>query len=223
MQIDSSLFQPLSGSAKIYCQSERYPDLRIPMRKIHLSNGEFLCVYDTSGAYTCDKTQINIHAGLPSVRAKWIEDRNDSELTTPIYATTTGCSSTKSIDLQRMPKRAKSSSSLTQLYYAKRGIITAEMEYAAIRENQSQENNKISAEMICHEIARGRAIIPANINHLELEPMVIGRSFLVKVNANIGNSPLSSSIEDEVEKLIWAIRWGADTVMDLSTGRNIHA
>ncbi len=174
---------------------------------------------------------INIHHGLPDMRLSWLLNRDDTESYVGRnikpqdngYRDNNKTSQQQAANLQRNPRRAKSTFNVTQLHYAKRGIITPEMEFAAIRENQNRKHDQtITAEFVRKEIACGRAIIPANINHLELEPMVIGRHFLVKINANIGNSPISSSIEEEVEKLIWAIRWGADTVMDLSTGKNIH-
>lgn len=253
MQIEHSLRQPLSGSKKIYLTGEKYPDIRIPLREITLTNGKAICVYDTSGPYTDADAAIDINHGLSSVRHSWIEKRNDTEpyegrQTTAKdngYKDSDKTAENFAKDLQRKPRRAKANHAVTQLYYARQGIITPEMEFAAIRENQKREllndaiSNKeresrlkahastilpahITPEFVRDEIARGRAIIPANINHVELEPMVIGRHFLVKINANIGNSPVASSIEEEVEKLIWATRWGADLVMDLSTGKNIH-
>lgn len=189
MQIDSFLRHPLPGSRKVYLSGEQYPELRIPVREISLTNQESFFVYDTSGPYTDCAYQTDVERGLPLIRP------------------------------------AVSTAEETQLSAARRGIITPEMEYAAIRENQNRSGQgyqPITAEFVRAEIASGRAIIPANIRHRELEPMVIGRKFLTKINANIGNSPVTSSIEEEVEKLIWAIRWGADTVMDLSTGKNIH-
>jgi phosphomethylpyrimidine synthase len=199
MKLDHFLRSPLSGSKKVYQEGILHPYMRVPMREITLTNGKVFPVYDTSGAYTDPLVPLNIcmdsAAKLPDIRSAWFTQRN----------TTDG---------------------VTQLYYAKRGIITAEMEYAAIRENQGRaiaQQHKITPEFVRAEIARGRAIIPANIKHVELEPMIIGRNFLTKVNANIGNSPVTSSITEEVEKLIWAVRWGADNVMDLSTGKNIHA
>lgn len=232
MQINPLLREPLSASKKCYVKGELYPEMQIPMREISLKAGDALTVYDTSGAYTCSETIIDVHQGLPDIRSAFIDKRNDTE-TYAQRIIQAGDNDYQNIDktkqeygqnLQRKPRRAKSTG-VTQLYYAKRGIITAEMEYVALRENQNcQEKSlkKITPEFVREEIAKGRAIIPANINHLELEPMVIGRQFLTKINANIGNSPVTSSIEEEVEKLIWAIRWGADTVMDLSTGKNIH-
>lgn len=230
MKIDCSLHEPLSGSKKIFSPGNLYPHLRIPAREIHLTNGKTLCVYDTSGAYTDHNEEINIPSGLTDIRSAWINERNDTEIYIGrnIQAKDNGYSAAeKTIQiqaekLQRQPRRAQSNKNITQLHYAKKGIITPEMEYVAIRENQNRTSH-ITPEFVRDEIARGRAIIPANINHVELEPMIIGRHFLTKINANIGNSPISSSIEEEVEKLIWAIRWGADTVMDLSTGKNIHA
>jgi phosphomethylpyrimidine synthase len=173
------------SSSKTYLQGSR-PDLRVPMREVHLTTGDSVVLYDTSGPYTDDTVTTDVNAGLPKLRAPWIVERaNDG---TP---------------------------AVTQLAYARRGEITPEMEFVAIREGMSPE-------LVRDEIARGRAIIPANINHPESEPMAIGRAFLVKINANIGNSSVLSSIEDEVEKMTWATRWGADTVMDLSTGKEIH-
>lgn len=234
MQVDHLLRQPLSGSKKNYQQGEIYRNIRVPLREITLSNGLVFPLYDTSGAYTDPEITLDITVGLPDIRTVWIKQRNDTETYTGRivqpndngYHETTAHNCVFAEKLQRTPRRAKNNASVTQLHYAKRGIITPEMEYVAIRENQRREiseNQKITPQFVCDEIAHGRAIIPANINHSELEPMIIGRNFLTKVNANIGNSPVTSSIEEEVEKLIWAIRWGADTVMDLSTGKNIHA
>jgi len=221
MEVDCSLRVPLSGSKKIYLPGEIFPFLRVAMREIVLTDGTSLPIYDTSGPYTDEHCIIDITQGLPDIRSHWIEQRNDTEL----YQSKIEKRPDIAKNLQRKPRRAKPNSTVTQMHYAKRGIITPEMEYAAIRENQHRAvhaSQLITAEFVRNEIAEGRAIIPANINHLELEPMVLGRNFLVKVNANIGNSPVTSSIEEEVEKLIWAIRWGADNVMDLSTGKNIH-
>ena len=218
---------------KQYQSGHIYLDLKVPFREIQLTNGTTLPVYDTSGSYTDVDMTLDITQGLSPIRQKWIIDRADTETYAGRdlssqdngYASPEKATQFLSAELQRKPRRASASHAVTQLYYAKRGIITPEMEYAAIRENQQREitppNNH--PRIVRAEIARGRAIIPANINHLELEPMIIGRNFLTKVNANIGNSPVTSSIEEEVEKLIWAIRWGADTVMDLITGKNIHA
>ncbi len=221
MLVDRFLQVPLTGSQKKYLHGNQNPDLRIALREICLSNGQFFEVYDTSGAYTDPLISIDINQGLPNIRAESIAYCEDTELYVgrEILPKDNGYREKKNQDfpqaLQRQPRRAKSKKAITQLHYAKVGIITPEMEYVAIREKQSPD-------FVRREIAEGRAIIPANINHVELEPMIIGRHFLTKINANIGNSPINSSIEEEVEKLIWAIRWGADTVMDLSTGKNIH-
>ena len=189
---------PFSGSKKRHIIGVQYPDIQVPMREIALTDGTSFTVYDTSGPYTDPQYKSDISIGLPDIRSRWIEKRKD-----------------------------RNNQIVTQLYYARQGMITAEMEFAAIRENQGRAaflkiGEMITPEFVRNEIAMGRAIIPANINHPEMEPMVIGRHFLVKVNANIGNSAVTSSIEEEVEKLIWSVKWGADTVMDLSTGKNIH-
>ena len=240
------------ASEKIFVSGKIHPELKVPMRQINLSNGERQIVYDTSGPYTDPNAQVNIHAGLPTPRRDWVLARNDVEsyegrLTRP---EDNGHRSEHSIlspdGLKRTPLRAKSGMNVTQMHYARQGIVTPEMEYIAIRENEKREaladkyfNGErearlrghsyganlpplITPEFVRDEVASGRAIIPANINHTELEPMIIGRNFLIKVNANIGNSAVTSSIEEEVEKMVWAIRWGGDTVMDLSTGKNIH-
>jgi len=248
--------EPLPGSEKVYLQSPNHPDVKVPMRKINLTDGTDITVYDTSGPYTDVNAEVDVHKGIASdVRAKWIADRDDSELyegrdTKP---EDNGLEDAEKAfqfynpHLQRQPRRAKPGQNVSQLHYARKGIVTPEMEYVAMRENQKREalenefttperearlkgNNmgasipeQITGEFVREEIARGRAIIPANINHPELEPMIIGRNFLVKVNANIGNSALTSSIEEEVEKLVWSTRWGGDTVMDLSTGKHIHS
>ena len=248
--------EPLPGSEKVYLQSPNHPDVKVPMRKINLTDGTDITVYDTSGPYTDVNTVIDVHKGITSeVREKWILDRDDSEL----YQGRDTKPEDNGIDdeakafqfynphLQRQPRRAKAGQNVSQLHYARKGIVTPEMEYVAMRENQKREAlenefttterearlkgnhmgasipQTITGEFVREEIARGRAIIPANINHPELEPMIIGRNFLVKVNANIGNSALTSSIEEEVEKLVWSTRWGGDTVMDLSTGKHIHS
>lgn len=228
MQIDSKLRLPLSGSKKIYLPGEIFSTLRVPMREISLANQQKFITYDTSGPYTDPSISIHTHSGIPDIRKSWIDQRSDTEYYAGRdiqpndngFATANAKMYLPNESLLKKPRRSKSNA-VTQLYYAKKGIITAEMEFAAIRENLNG-HKKITPTYIRDEIAAGRAIIPANINHPELEPMVIGRHFLVKVNANIGNSPIASSIDEEVEKLIWAIRWGADTVMDLSTGKNIH-
>lgn len=243
MEIDSQLRQPLSGSRKSYLSGQKHPEIRVPIREIVLSNDTVVPVYDTSGVYTDSEVAIDITTGLPALRASWIEQRNDTQ-PHPAWQTP---SSTQSEKLLRHPRRALPGKTVTQLHYARQGIITPEMEYIAIRENQRRETLNaystdqeresrlqgngfgaclpavITPEFVRDEVARGRAIIPCNINHPELEPMIIGRNFLVKINANIGTSAVTSSIKEEVEKLIWAIRWGADTIMDLSTGKNISA
>ncbi len=249
MKIDHELRHPLSGSQKCYISTENFK-LQVPFREISLTNGKSLLVYDTSGPYTDSTVSIDINQGIPDIRSHYIEARQDTEAYEgrAIKPEDNGYSDhEKSLlsyeaKLQRQPRRAKPGARVTQLHYARQNIITPEMEFVAIRENQRQkmilneerENRlrgsyfgshipkEITPEFVRSEIARGRAIIPANINHLELEPMIIGRNFLTKINANIGNSPVSSSIEEEVEKLVWSTRWGADTLMDLSTGKNIH-
>lgn len=237
-------------------------DIRVPMREIQLSptltsgskeapvyeENEPVPVYDTAGAYGDPAAQIDVHRGLDKLRARWIEERNDSENLVQISsAYTQQRLADDGLDHLRFehlptPRRAKAGHCVTQLHYARRGIITPEMEFIALRENMGRERirgevllqqhpghsfgahlpENITPEFVRQEVAAGRAIIPANINHPESEPMIIGRNFLVKVNANIGNSAVTSSIEEEVEKLVWSTRWGADTVMDLSTGRYIH-
>ncbi|WP_238090754.1 phosphomethylpyrimidine synthase ThiC [Photobacterium leiognathi] len=259
--IESLTVQPYPNSQKVYVQGSR-SDLRVPMREITLADSlvggskespifepnEPVRVYDTSGFYTDPDKTIDIYSGLPTVREQWILDRDDTELLDGLssdYANERLDDKTLD-DLrfgERAPiRRAKAGKCVTQLYYARQGIITPEMEYIAIRENMGRAKyrdevlnqqhpgisfganlpKEITPEFVRQEVAEGRAIIPANINHPETEPMIIGRNFLVKVNANIGNSAVSSSIEEEVEKLVWSTRWGGDTVMDLSTGRNIH-
>jgi len=217
---------PFTGSKKIYISGTQYPEIRVPMREISLTDGTSFTVYDTSGAYTDTGYQSNVNKGLPDIRNQWIENRADTEL----YTT-----QVNDAGVTRQIRRAKNNGTVTQLHYARNGIITPEMEFVTIRENQRREafleayshNNKlpkiITPEFVRAEIAAGRAVIPANINHPETEPMIIGRNFLVKVNANLGNSAVASSIEEEVEKLVWSARWGADTAMDLSTGKDIHA
>lgn len=219
---------PFPGSRKIYLEGTR-SDIQVPVREISLSpSGEEenspLHVYDTSGKYTDPTFTVDIHQGLPSIRSRWIMERNDVEE----YAGREGkpeddglrSKDSQSVpqmfpNLNRKPLRARENCNVTQLHYARKGVITPEMEFIAIREG-------VSPEFVRSEVASGRAIIPANINHPESEPMIIGRNFHVKINANIGNSAVTSSIEEEVEKMTWAIRWGADTIMDLSTGKNIH-
>jgi phosphomethylpyrimidine synthase len=213
------------ASNKVYISGSRR-DVRVPFREITLSptTGRFsqeenppLRVYDTSGLYTDNSVMLDLQQGLPSLRQNWILERGDvEEYPGHPVATTNGNNQGQPFPgLKRQPLRAKPGQSVTQLHYARRGMITPEMEFIAIREG-------VDPELVRQEVARGRAIIPANINHPETEPMIIGRNFLVKINANIGNSAVTSSIEEEVEKMIWATRWGADTIMDLSTGRDIH-
>ena len=257
--VDEAAVKPLPSSRKIYVQGSR-PDVRVPMREISQSDTPAgmgaeknppICVYDCSGPYTDPVARIDIRKGLPALRQKWIEERGDSE-ELPALSSAYGRSREADpqlaelrFDLKRRPRRAKAgmnlSGNVTQMHYARRGIVTPEMEFIAIRENQKREGlselilrqhegqrfgaaipKVITPEFVRDEVARGRAVIPANINHPEAEPMIIGRNFLVKINANIGNSALGSSIQEEVEKMTWAIRWGGDTVMDLSTGKNIH-
>jgi len=252
--IDPISTQPFPNSKKIYITGSR-PDIRVPMREISLSdtqleNGERefnppITVYDPSGPYTDPDIAIDVRQGVPEVRTAWIADRGDTEILSTVssdYGQQRQADSNQQLRFAhlRTPRRAKAGCNVTQLHYARRGIITPEMEFIAIRENQRQQAETqsitqkpgesfgaaipkiITPEFVRDEIARGRAIIPANINHPELEPMIIGRNFLVKINANIGNSATTSSIEEEVEKMVWSIRWGGDTVMDLSTGKNIH-
>ncbi len=243
------------ASEKVYIQGSR-PDIQVPMRKITLSDtpAHFgaeknppLYVYDTSGVYTDVNVEVNLHKGLGSVRGAWIEERGDTEqLSGPSSAfgrerLTDAATAHLRFEHIRNPRRAKAGNNVSQMHYARQGIITPEMEYIAIRENQNLEamrdsyqgqhpgfsfgaaiQSVITPEFVRSEVARGRAIIPANINHPELEPMIIGRNFLVKINGNLGNSAITSSIEEEVEKMLWGIRWGGDTIMDLSTGKNIH-
>jgi phosphomethylpyrimidine synthase len=205
---------------KIYATGSD-PSIRVPMREIALTNGESHVVYDTSGPYTDPQAAIEIRGGLEPLRSSWIKDRNDTdELDKPSSLYRRGrdaMTELESIRFEgaRKPRRAKPGANVSQMHYARKGVVTPEMEFIAIREN-------VEPEFVRAEVARGRAIIPLNINHPESEPMIIGRNFLVKINANIGNSAVASTIEEEVEKMTWATRWGADTVMDLSTGKNIH-
>ena len=244
------------ASRKVYVDGS-LPGVRVPMREIKLSNGETVTVYDTAGPYTDPDAAIDIRLGLPPLREAWSSVRDNSEAYTgraPQLDDDGGKPAASSLEalradataLQRTPRRARGTSGLTQMHYARRGIVTPEMEFVALRENGRREwaqayandaerearlaGNPLGAsipaiitpEFVRDEVARGRAVIPANINHPELEPMAIGRNFKVKINANIGNSAVSSGISEEVDKLVWAIRWGADTVMDLSTGKHIH-
>jgi len=253
--VDAAAVQPLPNSRKVYVQGSR-PDLQVPMREISQSDTPAemgaeknppIYVYDTSGPYTDPAVKIDIRSGLAPLREKWIAERNDTERLPDL---TSEYGRRRALDaklaelrfnLKRQPRRAKPGMNVSQMHYARKGIITPEMEYIAIRENQRRDGltelitrqhagqsfgaaipKVMTPEFVRDEIARGRAIIPANINHPETEPMIIGRNFLVKINANIGNSALSSSIAEEVEKMTWSTRWGGDTVMDLSTGKNIH-
>ncbi len=258
-KINDASVQPFPNSRKIYVQGSR-ADIRVPMREITLTDTPLMAdqgdaveknppviVYDTSGPYTDPNTRIDIRAGLEQVRKAWIEERNDTEILSKLSSDYGQRRlQQESLDGLRFkhiskPRRAKAGCNVTQMHYAKKGIITPEMEFVAIRENMRLELVKdalreqhpgesfgaaipkeITAEFVRQEVARGRAIIPANINHTELEPMIIGRNFLVKINGNLGNSAVTSSIEEEVDKMTWGIRWGSDTIMDLSTGKNIH-
>ena len=232
------------GSEKIYVPGKLY-NIQVGMRKVNLTDtvkiidgkritrhNDPVYIYDTSGAYTDPKIEIDLKKGLPRLRESWITGRNDverlSEITSQYGRSRTADKSLDPIRFKnvQLPYRAKKGKEITQMYYAKKGIITPEMEYVAIRENLQNEmlgiKSHITPEFVRDEVAAGRAIIPANINHPEAEPMIIGRNFLVKLNTNIGNSALSSGIEEEVDKALWSCRWGGDTLMDLSTGDNIH-
>ncbi len=249
---------PLPASRKVYYNGDIFPDIRVPLREIMLSKGEgSVEVYDTSGPYSDPKVKIDIERGLPKIREAWICARGDVEAyearsvrpeDNGIKGTRHEARGTGEVrefpNVNKHPLRSRHKKAVTQMAYARAGIITPEMEYIAIRENEGRkylnpesrilapyqkgENfgaripDLITPEFVRDEVARGRAIIPSNINHPESEPMIIGRNFKVKINANIGNSAVTSSVAEEVEKMVWAIRWGADTVMDLSTGRNIH-
>ncbi|UGQ47092.1 phosphomethylpyrimidine synthase ThiC [Massilia endophytica] len=268
-EVDSAAIAPLPNSRKIHVQGSR-PDLRVPMREISQSDTSAsfgqepnppVTVYDTSGPYTDPEARIDIRSGLAPLRAAWIAERGDTE---ELPGPTSDFGKARLADpalaalrfgLTRQPRRARAGANVTQMHYARRGVVTPEMEFVAIRENLRRREYaaslraagpmgermaamlerqhpgqsfgaaipaEITPEFVREEVARGRAIIPANINHPESEPMIIGRNFLVKVNANIGNSAVTSSIGEEVEKMTWAIRWGGDTVMDLSTGKHIH-
>jgi phosphomethylpyrimidine synthase len=197
------------------------PSIRVPRRAVTLTDGTVHTLYDTSGPYTDSESSLDIRRGLEPLRERWIAARNDTiELERPTSLYRRGREAMSELDAlrfptRRLPRRVKAGGNVTQMHYARRGEITPEMEFVALREN-------VEPEFVRGELARGRAILPSNVNHPESEPMIIGRNFLVKINANIGNSAVSSSIEEEVEKMTWATRWGADTVMDLSTGKNIH-
>ncbi|MDP3585479.1 MAG: phosphomethylpyrimidine synthase ThiC [Thiobacillus sp.] len=278
--VDEAAVHPLPNSRKIYVQGSQ-PDIRVPMREISQADTPLMFsgepgkgdaarsepnppifVYDCSGPYSDPAAQIDIRKGLPALRTRWIEARGDTEVLADLsseygrqQAANPELAAMRFPDLARTPRRAKAGMNVTQMHYARQGIVTPEMEFIAIRENNNRTayleslkqtgpmgeklaalmnrqhpgqnfganlQNEITPEFVRDEVARGRAIIPNNINHPESEPMIIGRNFLVKINANIGNSALGSSIQEEVEKMTWAIRWGGDTVMDLSTGKNIH-
>ena len=239
---------PFPASRKMYVKGVIFPSIRVPIREISLASNEVVYVYDASGPYTDKEALLDITKGLPPVRLEWIKSRGDAE---ELFGITSAYGRQRNADPLldevrfknfRKPFRAKPGRNVTQMHYAKKGIVTQEMEYIAIRENQLLDQikdaglkrqhpgqgfgaaipEKVTPEFVRDEVARGRAIIPSNINHSELEPMIIGRNFLVKINANIGNSAVASSIDEEVEKMIWSILWGGDTVMDLSTGKNIH-
>jgi phosphomethylpyrimidine synthase len=206
---------------KIYVEHAGEIPLRVPMREVELTNGERHVLYDTSGPYSDPDVATDVRAGLAPLRASWIEKRGDTlELERPTSLYRRGREALPELDAlrfrqSRLARRAKPGANVTQMHYARRGEITPEMEFVALREG-------VAPEFVRDEIARGRAVLPVNVNHPETEPMIIGRNFLVKINANIGNSAVASTIEEEVEKMTWATRWGADTVMDLSTGKNIH-
>jgi phosphomethylpyrimidine synthase len=259
-RLGAAVTQPFTGSAKFHVRGGR-ADLRVAMREIRQtptpgvagpSPNPAIVVYDTSGPYTDPEYRVDLLAGLPALRSAWIEERRDSEA---LAGQSSSFARARPRDSEadglsfpspRTPRRALSGRNVTQMHYARRGVITPEMEYIALRENADLDARReayeeaglltrhrgeafgarlperVTPEFVLEEVAAGRAIIPCNLNHPELEPMVIGRNFRVKVNANIGNSAVSSSIAEEVEKLVWAIRWGADTVMDLSTGKHIH-
>ena len=242
---------PIAGSRKIHSVPQAAPDLRVPLREIVLSeaSGEPpLPVYDTSGPYTDDNTGIEVEKGIKRVRAEWVRERGGVEeyegrAIKPVdNGNVTGKHLARAFPTPHKPMRALDGKPVTQYEWARAGVVTKEMIYVAERENLGRKKQLdraeaaradgesfgasvplfITPEFVRDEIARGRALIPANINHAELEPMIIGRNFLTKINANIGNSAVTSSVEEEIEKMVWSIRWGADTVMDLSTGRNIH-
>ncbi len=260
--LSADVTRPIPGSTKIHVSGSR-ADLRVPMREIQQGDtprlfgaepNPALTVYDTSGPYTDPAAKIDLTQGLPSLRSRWIEERADTQLLSAISSEYGRARLADSrLDAVRFPnlhapRKARVGANVSQMHYARRGIVTPEMEFVAIRENQRREAlieqvrtqglgrgqwqagqdfgaalpGVVTPEFVRDEIARGRAILPCNINHPETEPMIIGRNFLVKINANIGNSAVTSSIAEEVEKMVWAIRWGADTVMDLSTGKHIH-
>ena len=259
-QLSEEITRPFAGSKKIYVEGSR-PDIRVPMREISQAvtltdSGEEenppITVYDTSGPYSDPEVEIDLLKGMPDVRTSWIEERNDTEF---LDGPTSEFGQQRQNDPElanlrfehiRTPRRAKAGQNVSQMHYARQGVITPEMEYVAIRENCRLQElrqdaryskllkqhpgeswganlpDEVTPEFVRDEIAAGRAVIPANINHPEMEPMIIGRNFRVKINTNIGNSAVTSSIEEEVEKMVWSARWGGDTLMDLSTGKNIH-
>src|SRR6476659_933252 len=267
--VDDAAVHPLPRSRKVYVEGSR-ADIRVPMREISQSDTPAafgaeknppVCVYDTSGPYTDPQAKIDIRSGLPALRSRWIEERGDTQLLagpTSRYGQDRLADANLAelrFDLKRRPRRAVAGRNVTQMHYARRGLVTPEMEFIALRENLRRREYleelrasgphrskladlmgrqhrgesfgasippEVTPQFVRDEVARGRAIIPANVNHPESEPMVIGRNFLVKINANIGNSAVTSSIAEEVDKMTWAIRWGGDTVMDLSTGKHIH-
>lgn len=260
--ISEEMTVPLSGSKKIYLQGSR-DDIRVPMREISVSDTQLengteknapIRVYDTSGPYTDPTIEIDLTKGLSDLRSPWIADRQDSDVLEQVTSTFMQARQNDPelahlrFEHIRSPRKARAGKNVSQMHYARQGIVTPEMEFIAIRENMARAQQiddsvagkkellqqhpgqdfgaaipaEITGEFVRDEVARGRAVIPCNINHPELEPMIIGRNFLVKINGNIGNSALGSSIEEEVEKMVWSTRWGADTVMDLSTGANIH-
>lgn len=259
-ELSADSIKPLDGSVKVYVQGSR-DDIKVPMREIHLDDtaASFgaeknppIPVYDTSGPYTDPNVKIDLLKGLADVRSGWIDEREDTEWldgpTSDFGQQRHNDPSLAALRFEhlRKPRRAKTGKNVSQMHYAKQGVITPEMEYIAIRESMKLQElrkdpeyqkvlmqhpgmsfganlpNEITPEFVRDEVASGRAIIPANINHPELEPMIIGRNFLVKINGNLGNSAVTSSITEEVEKMVWGIRWGSDTIMDLSTGKNIH-
>lgn len=255
-ELSSEVTGPIPGSKKVYVEGSS-PDIRVPMREVEQSQTPLhfgaeinpaLTMYDTSGPYSDPQAKIDLEAGLPPLREQWLNKRNDTEqlggLSSDFGRQRAADPLTESLRFERLrlPRRAIAGGNVTQMHYARKGIITDEMEYIAIRENQRLAElhddalkrchpgqsfgasipSEVTPEFVRSEVARGRAIIPLNINHPECEPMIIGRNFKVKINANIGNSAVTSSIAEEVEKMVWATRWGADTVMDLSTGKHIH-
>ena len=246
MKLENIDLRAYPGSEKTYMKGERFPELRVGMRQVNLTptvkidadgnktmrQNAPVTVYDTSGVYTDPNVEIDINRGLPRMRSQWLDKRDDLERLPSITSEYGRMrEADASLDAIRFPQRhaplrGKEGRGITQMALARAGVITPEMEYVAIRENMNAEalgiKTHITPEFVRDEIARGRAVLPANINHPEAEPMIIGRNFLVKLNTNIGNSALSSGIEEEVKKAVWSCYWGGDTLMDLSTGDNIH-